>query len=146
MDYSQGKIYQMIDETDGDIYIGSTIQTLNERFWDHHIEKSYNKNKSNFKISLIEEYPCKNKSELLQREQYWIDRIDCINKTRSYRTKKQKNDYFKKWIENNKESYNKNKKQAMKRAREYQKSMGGRVDDWNNNSLVKIDPEAFISE
>ena len=30
-------------------------------------------------ISLIEEFPCDTKEDLLRRERYWIDKLDCVN-------------------------------------------------------------------
>ena len=87
-DYNKGKIYKIIDESDGDIYIGSTIQTLKERFKNHHIFKDYEKNKKDCKISLIENYPCNNKKELEERERYFIQTNDCINKMK-YRSREE---------------------------------------------------------
>ena len=149
MDYSKGKIYKIIDESNGDVYVGSTIQDFHTRFRNHHIFKGYNKIKSNCKISLIEDYPCNNKRELEEREQYWMDKIDCINKLRSltnYDTKKKeanekaKKSYHEKlkydetWIEEHRSD--------MKKRREYQNTWGGRIDN-TNNSLLKIDPDLF---
>jgi hypothetical protein len=79
-DYSKGKIYKIVDESNEDVYIGSTIQSLDERFNGHHIFTDYDKNKCDCKISLIEDYPCNSKQELEQREKYFIQTNDCINK------------------------------------------------------------------
>jgi hypothetical protein len=50
------------------IYIGSTIQTLNERFRIHKSKKNCSSmhiiNEGNASIELMYEYPCKNKTEL----------------------------------------------------------------------------------
>jgi hypothetical protein len=32
--------------------------------------------RENFKIELLERYPCKDEIELTQREQYWLDKLD----------------------------------------------------------------------
>ena len=37
-DYSKGKIYKIIDNTNGKIYIGSTVQTLQGRLLGHKTE------------------------------------------------------------------------------------------------------------
>ena len=79
-DYSQGKIYKIIDESNGDVYIGCTTQPLNKRFSGHHLFELYDKNRDDCKISLIEEYPCNCKNELEKREKYFIETNDCINK------------------------------------------------------------------
>jgi|13_taG_2_1085334.scaffolds.fasta_scaffold07925_1 predicted GIY-YIG superfamily endonuclease len=86
--YSNGKIYKIIDESNGDIYIGSTLQELKTRFRTHGMFKLYNKNKSNCKINLIERYPCKYRSDLERREQYWIDNSKCINKNNAVKYEK----------------------------------------------------------
>jgi len=149
-DYNQGKIYKIIDESNGDVYIGSTIQTLKSRYHTHGIFKDYNKLKCNCKIILIEDYPCNSRRELEEREQYFIDNTECINKTRSHldtnfrlkraniRAKKSYHvnlKYDEKWI--------KKHKTDMKNLREYQKSWGGRIDH-SNNSLLKIDVNLFL--
>ena len=161
MDYSKGKIYKIIDESNGDLYIGSTIQELITRFRTHGFFKVYNKQKSNCKISLIEEYPCDNRRELEEREQYWIDRTDCINKTRAFTTKEMEREMARKqsckyYLENkdkckkkssnyyyeNKEMERDKRNKYKKKVRQWEVSMGGRKD-LDNNSLVKIDPDLF---
>jgi len=144
MDYSKGKIYKIIDESNGDLYIGSTCQELKVRNWGHHMIRSYNKIRENCKISLIEDYPCNSKGELLKREQYWIDKIDCINKTRSYRSVEQRKENERNHKKINRERCLLLQKKASARQRSWQRSMGGRKDEWNNNSLVKIDPDLFL--
>lgn len=149
-DYSQGKIYKICDESNGDVYIGSTIQRLKRRYDTHGIFKDYNKDKCNCKIILIEDYPCNSKRELEIREQYFIDNTDCINKTRAYqdnnfRLKRQNIRAKKSYHENLKhdETWIKTHKTGMKNLREYQKSWGGRIDN-SNNSLLKIDVNLFL--
>ena len=149
MDYSKGKIYKIIDESNGDLYIGSTCQELKHRFKNHELfrkTKCYCKNKSNCKISLIEEYPCNNKRELEEREQYWMDKIDCINHKRAFTSKEMEKEVCKKrsstYYYENKEHCRKRDNERNKKVREWENSMGGRKD-LNNNSLVKIDPDIF---
>lgn len=75
--YKEGKIYKIT--FNNCIYIGQTIQTLNERFEQHKAAKKgaefieqLNKNKHLAKIELIESYPCASLKELLLREYYYI--------------------------------------------------------------------------
>ena len=35
----------------------------------------------NYQILLFENYPCKNSKELHEREKYWIEKTNCINKS-----------------------------------------------------------------
>ena len=93
--YENGKIYKI---TAGDeIYIGSTTQKYISQRFSHHVS-SYNSFKKNKKgnycssyylfdkyevskcsCELIEYFPCKNKRELLIREYYYINTLDCVN-------------------------------------------------------------------
>jgi len=122
--YSNGKIYKLECLTTGMCYIGSTIQPLNKRLHEH---KSRSKNKreclsykiidnNNYKISLIEAYPCNSKKELEAREYYHININECINKNKgflsdSYERNKHKYKY--------KEYLEKNKKHINLKRREY---------------------------
>jgi len=99
MDYANGKIYKLVSHT-GKIYVGSTTQPLSTRLYYHY--KNYECKKKGFKqsfcssfelieegeveIILVEVYPCENKDQLRQREQYWQEKIggDCININRAY--------------------------------------------------------------
>ena len=131
-DYSKGKIYKIIDNTNGNIYIGSTTQPLSKRLTDHKadLKKKYCcssfeiiKN-DNYSIILIEEVNCENKEQLLRAERYHIENNDCINKNIPFRKNKE---YYEKnkeqLLEKNKEYYEKNKEQLLEKAKEfYQKN------------------------
>jgi len=75
MAYANGKIYALRTHKGDEVYIGSTIHTLEERFRCHKCKKS-NKitSKSLFEryndvyIELIELFPCKSRTELCRRE------------------------------------------------------------------------------
>jgi hypothetical protein len=97
-----GKIYKLIDNTNGNIYIGSTTQKLNQRLNEHksdyrtylngkrHYTTSFNIIKNNdYKIELIQFVIFKNKKELHQRERYYIENNICVNKCIPTRTKKE---------------------------------------------------------
>jgi len=79
--YLRGKIYTIQNRLDDTkIYVGSTIETLGERWAKHkHDCKYYNSRVSFYKhinnndwadweIKLYQEYPCKNKRELEKKE------------------------------------------------------------------------------
>jgi predicted GIY-YIG superfamily endonuclease len=89
-DYSQGKIYKIICNKTGLVYIGSTCKTLDERLKRHEDDmnrfihtKKYNPDKlkkisfctsflvllnKDYKIALIENYPCEKKLQLEIKE------------------------------------------------------------------------------
>ncbi len=179
--YENGKIYKIIDNTTDNIYIGSTCEKLCRRLQKH--KSSYNcylnpnvkqgymrsfdilKN-NDYKIILIEDYPCENKEQLLSREQYYIDTLNCINHNNPIHNKK---DYYKQYSEKNRDRLNKmsrewdnnnkekrratSKKYADKnkeksasnqrKTRAFIKSFGGDIRGDNCN-LLKIDTSLFL--
>ena len=80
VNYKNGKIYKLVCET-GLIYIGSTTQNLKDRLRDHKKKGNGCKCKAfiNPKIELIENVECETKTELLTRERYYIESIECVN-------------------------------------------------------------------
>jgi hypothetical protein len=105
VNYSLGKIYKIVDNTNNNIYIGSTCEpTLARRLASHRTNyNNYLKEKNNFttsfdiiknnnyEIILIENYPCANKDELHSRERFHIESNVCINKVIPKRTRKEYN-------------------------------------------------------
>ena len=87
-DYTKGKIYIIRSFSTRLCYIGSTVETLERRLQRH---EEYEKEKENgeninitsllvliykdYRIDLIERFPCDNKRELFWRERYWIDKF-----------------------------------------------------------------------
>jgi len=138
-DYSKAKIYKATGN--GLNYYGSTINTLSQRLSGHKNDKKNGKTCSmfsllemeDFKFELVENYPCNNKKELLERERFYIENNDCVNKKKPIITikeekqrrkiyqqnhkdmnkisnkkwndknKEQQKEYHKKWYEENKE-------------------------------------------
>lgn len=114
--YEKGKIYMIITDNSGDIYVGSTIQTLKARLQKH--ESYYRTGKycssqeilkhGDYKIVLIKNYPCSSKLELEEEEGKFQRDMVCVNKRIASRTPKQ-------WREDNKEAINnKNKEYNIK--------------------------------
>jgi predicted GIY-YIG superfamily endonuclease len=99
-DYQQAKIYKLVCSETNKIYIGSTVQKLNRRRSSHiHQSQKYKCSSVSFinpTIHLLEDYPCNTKKELEERERYFIDNNDCVNKTIPTRTMKE-------WKESNKD-------------------------------------------
>jgi hypothetical protein len=109
--YNNGKIYKLVCNNTGLIYYGSTIQTLPKRIYEHKRCKDCTSREiiknENFEIILVELYKCNSKIELEQRERYYIENNECINKKIPTRTKK--------------EYYEKNKEIFKERHNEYRK-------------------------
>lgn len=109
--YQNGKIYRI--DGNGLTYIGSTTEPLNRRLNKHRGYIKYNRYCSSSKtfgngnetIKLIENYPCNNKKELIEREYYWYTQIINCN---DISPKQQKNEKrYANWKEKNPESYKK---------------------------------------
>jgi hypothetical protein len=106
-DYSQGKIYKIVCNKTGLIYIGSTYRSLQQRLKEHeydskrYLDKKCNKFVSSiyvifnndYRIELIENYPCSSKDDLKIKEYYYISNIDCVN-TVGYLCDPNKQHYF----------------------------------------------------
>ena len=121
--YQNGKIYKIVCNITNEIYVGSTTLSLSERLRQHtNHYKCYLNNKShnyssfviiergNYDIVLLENYPCETKEQLLMRERYYFDTLNCINKFRPIFTKNEYKDYNKQYRIENKEKlkdYNK---------------------------------------
>ena len=80
-DYSQGKIYKIVNTKNNKVYIGSTTQRLNSRMSNHRslairLNAEYGKlyksmrfhGVEKFQIKLVKDYPCKTKEQLLEKE------------------------------------------------------------------------------
>ena len=100
IDYSKSKIYKISDINNEMVYIGSTAQKyLCSRMACHRCNFVKNRKQcssflifekygmDNCKIELLEVFPCKTKDELLIREGFYIQSMECINKCIAGRTK-----------------------------------------------------------
>ena len=101
----KAKIYKITDNSNGNAYIGSTCRSLKERLSEHkghckrYLKGLYNNTRSfviikndDYKLELIETCNIKTKQELLQRERYFIENNECINKNIPGRTDKEYNE------------------------------------------------------
>ena len=106
-DYSKSKIYKLQCE-DGHYYFGSTKNELRIRLYDHKCDAKKHPDWRSYrhicslgwdkvKIILVESYPCANRDELREREDYYIrqhrDDPLCLNQTRAYRTEEDNKTY-----------------------------------------------------
>lgn len=118
-DYQNSKIYKIVCNITKKVYIGSTTSTISRRVNQHvHHYNSYLNGKTNYRSSfeiiknrnyyyqLIENYPCDTKQQLLERESYYSNKINCVNivKQQGLILKIGKKQYEKQYSINNKES------------------------------------------
>ncbi len=111
-DYKNAKIYKIVDNTNGNIYVGSTTkQYLCSRLAEHKADmKRYEEGTLNlisssqiikngdYSMVLIESFPCETKDQLRYRERYWTDNTpNCINIQNAIRTTEDVNAYLRKY-------------------------------------------------
>lgn len=163
--YERGKIYKIVDNTNNNIYIGSTTKTLKVRLNEHKsgeycVSREIIKN-DDYDILLIENYPCDSRKQLEAREGFYIRNNDCININIPGRTDKEyyqdNKDIIKEqsklWYQDNKEKTLKYKKKYRENNREknklYSKNRNAYIQSWggamtsNNCNLLKIDVGLF---
>ena len=124
MGYKNGKVYQVLNNVNDDIYIGSTYQALSKRLYEHKSDSNEGKGelyklmrdigKEPFYIELIELYPCNNREELRAREGYYIRERGSLNKVIAGRTQQE----WKNTTEYDKQYHDKNKEHIHSRKNE----------------------------
>ena len=153
--YSNGKIYKIINNVNNECYVGSTTTALNNRMA-YHIKNYKNwlitKNKfvssynlfikyglENCKIELLEIIPCFNKKELYTKEAYYIKLLECVNIVIPNRTPKE---YY---IDNKDKIRNKralyyidNKDKIIDKKAEYRLNNKDKIKEYYNNNKDKI--------
>ena len=107
IDYSKGKIYKIVCNKTGLCYIGSTCRTLDKRLKEHKYEyERYINKKTNsfassiyvlfnndYRIELVLDFPCLNKTELIQKEYYYMNTVECVNSKREKDTSAYRTEY-----------------------------------------------------
>ena len=94
MNYQHGKIYKLTNSSDGAVYVGSTTKPLVRRLQEHRSSAKYklatpvyrhlnNVGWHRVSIELIEEWPCANRTELRQREQFHVNALGASLNTHS---------------------------------------------------------------
>ena len=141
------KIYKIVDVGYEKCYVGSTCEELSQRMARHrqtyyfnekHVQNKHSNSRvlfdeygvENCKIELIENYPCDSKEQLLRREGYHIQNIECVNRCVAGRTPKEYKELYnplnrekikngmKEWYQNNKEEHKQHRKEYYQINRE----------------------------
>ncbi len=133
-------------------YVGSTKKTLGRRLSGHKVDKKRDRKLTSSKLDLenceIYEIETCDEIDRNEREQYWIDRIDCVNR---YNTIHDYENYGKDYYKKNKERKNKENKiyreknkehlsNQRKKLNNYRMTWGGDIRGCN---LLKIDLSVF---
>ena len=148
----RGKIYKIVCNITGEVYIGSTTKTLNERLRTHEYDYThFLRGSSNFvssfniiergdyRIELIEECEVESKDELRRIEGQYQRDFDCVNKQIAGRTeeeyredhKRKIKDYHKQYYEEHKGELN------MRRSEKFDCECGGKYSRTNKAKHFK---------
>ena len=156
VNYEHGKIYKIVCNETGLIYIGSTAQKyLSTRLGEH--KKDYKKylngkypyvtsfkviESGNFDIVLLENSSCKDKYELIARERHYIETVECVNKVIPNRTPKEHYEVNKEKIkEQTKQYYELNKDKRKEQIKQYKSSNKEKTKEKNRQYYLKKNAE-----
>jgi hypothetical protein len=151
-DYQNSKIYQIICSETGERYVGSTTQTLAQRK-SQHVSK-YNQwlkgkcgrtssfriiERGNYRIELIELFPCDSKEALFAREGHFIREIVCVNKIVAGRTGSEYySDNCEKIRERNKQYKKENSDKIKEQHKQYKKENSDKIKEYREENREKI--------
>jgi len=130
--FQKSKIYSLKCETTGLTYIGSTVQGLGQRMSEHRhrfkndiLQCSSRQvlENNNYKMQLLEKFPCENKQQLRLREQFHINNTpECVNEYNAYVTDEQRiatqKRAAKEWVMRNTEYLKEYRKEWHRKRRE----------------------------
>ena len=160
--YNQSKIYKVICSETQKIYIGSTCQPLYKRLFQHKSSSNQCMSKTfiNPTIVLIENFSCENKEQLIKRERYYIDSLECVNKNKPGRSKKEYyhdnidkisenhkhyyQDNIDKILEYHKQYYQDNKDKIAENQKQYQQDNKDKIAEYHKQ--YKLDNKDKIKE
>jgi hypothetical protein len=111
--YNKSKIYKIVCNITNQVYYGSsTEQYITSRIakhkyanknLGHHSSSSIVMENNNYSVIIVEECNVENKFELLQRERYYIENNECVNKNVPNKTQLER---LKEWRKKNEYAIN----------------------------------------
>ena len=152
----KGIIYKIECNINGEVYYGSTQQSLNRRMTGHQKDHKRWKNgtyhfvtsfqiieRGNYSYSLIETVECEDKHQLKARERFYIENNECINKYIPGRTKKEANKAYR---EQNKDKMKEQKKEADKAYREQNKDKIKAYKEANKEQTKEYNKQRYLKQ
>jgi hypothetical protein len=151
--YQNGKIYKIVCNITGKVYIGSTCKKLlSQRLVQHRADfKGWKDGKrhnissfeilegNDYYIELLENVCCNSKDELLIKERFYIKNNDCVNKCKNLNmTEEDQKQHQKEYYENNKdtikewhkENYENNKDKIKEHQKEYYENNKDKIKEY----------------
>jgi hypothetical protein len=168
--YENGKIYELNGTNDDGIkltYYGSTTLKLCQRLAQHKDDFKNDRSCSSkevlkcldYRINLLELYPCKCKDELKARERFYSDNNECVNVRKpilfagekQILDKKYHKEYDKQHKEQKKEYNKQHKEQKNEYQKEYNKQHKEQIKAYNkqwyiNRKVQKLELELMSKE
>jgi|TARA_R110000744_G_C19066356_1_gene529585 hypothetical protein len=124
IDYKNGKIYQIVCNDTGEVYVGSTASSLEDRLSNHEKKSKCDGgrlccskqiiDRGNYAIEILETYPCESQDELRRKEGEYQKSMKCINTLIAGRTNKEYHQDYKVAIRERKVLYNNKHKVYIK--------------------------------
>jgi len=150
-DFQNGKIYQILNTVDTEIYVGSTCQPLSKRMATHRGSANSSEKKDKllythvknigidkFYIELIEEYPCENIEQLRKREGHYIRELGTLNHVIAGRSKKEWESDNKEHLKENKRIYyNENKEKIHETMKQYHQTHAEEIKEYHHKHYQK---------
>jgi len=142
-DYQKGKIYKLYSVSNEElVYYGSTIETLSARLSKHVYDYNHFKGvksdlvigAGDYKIELVENYPCVNRQQLEKREGEYTKNNNCLNERIAGRTRKE-------WIQDNKEKLAEQKKQYYENNKEALAEKNKQYREKNKEAITEYKKE-----
>ena len=155
VNYAQAKVYKIVDNTNGNIYVGSTCEPTLARRLAGHVGnyKRYLNGKyhyvTSFKILENNDYAivlleaCENittKDELHARERYYIETLTCVNKIVPLRTDKEYRQANKDKIDTYNKEYRKREASREKKSeynKEYREANRDKIRTYQREYYIK---------
>jgi hypothetical protein len=134
-DFKNAKIYKITNDYNDEVYIGSTCNTLVRRFSVHKCDARKHNTRalyklmneigeSRFRIELIENFPCEDKYQLIQREGHFIRVMGTLNMKIAGRT--------------DQEYHQDNKLVINEKHKEYKRQNQDKIKQYNNDHKEDI--------
>jgi hypothetical protein len=145
VNYNNAKIYKLVNLDLGLTYYGSTCGELKRRLSEHKSDAKTRNISSKLlfeqgicKIYLVEEFPTENKMLLHQRERFYIENNECVNKCLPSRTKREwEVENYDKRTKQHKEWYENNRKEKLEKVKQYQLKNTVKIKEQRKMYLIK---------
>ena len=140
-DYLNGIIYKIVCNITGEVYIGSTKNKLGKRMGCHKQEATCTSRqiiaRGDYTPSIIENYPCMNRSQLRWRERHFMETMECINTIPPIVSREEELAKLKKWRHDNAEKVKRDRATYAKENKEARAAANKKWRDDNKEHCIE---------